>query len=193
MTVSELLQAVYRGDDAARDAILAERDPADVFEAAAVGDVAVLAALLDEGDGGVGTDFGGGLVGAVAVDGFTPLHLAAFFRHPDAVALLLDRGADVDAVAANATRVRPLHSAAAGGDAEAIRRLVEAGADVNAVQHGGYTPLHAVAQNGDEAAVHLLLSNGADRVARTDDGRDAAALAAAAGHAALAARLAAHP
>jgi ankyrin repeat protein len=184
------MQAVYRGDDAGRDAILAERDPADVFEAAAVGDVAVLAALLDEGDGGVGDDFGGGLVGAVAVDGFTPLHLAAFFRHPDAVWLLLDRGAEVDAVAANLSRVRPLHSAVAGGDAEAIRLLVGAGADVNAVQQGGFTPLHAVAQHGDGAAVDLLLASGADPAARTDDGRDAADLATAAGHGALAARLA---
>jgi ankyrin repeat protein len=190
VSVSDLLNAVYRGDDAARDAILAERDPADVFEAAAVGDVARLAALLDEGDGGVGGDYGAGLVGAVSVDGFTPLHLAAFFRHPDAVALLIGRDADVDAVAANPMRVRPLHSAAAGGDPDAVRLLVEAGADVNAVQHGGYTPLHALAQHGDADGAALLLARGADAGARTDDGRTPADLAAAAGHAALAERLA---
>ncbi|MDQ1711834.1 MAG: uncharacterized protein QOE45_1284 [Frankiaceae bacterium] len=189
MQISDLLNALYRGDDAARDAVLAERDPADVFEAAAVGDVAVLAALLDEGDGGVGAGYGHALVGAVAVDGFTPLHLAAFFRHPDAAALLVDRGADVNAVAANDSRVRPLHSAAAGGDLATLRMLVGAGADVNAVQHGGFTALQAVAQHGDGAAVDLLLAHGADRAARTDDGRSAADLASAAGHAELAARL----
>ena len=174
--MSDLLQAVYRGDDAARDAILRERAPSTVFEAAAVGSVERLDALLDD-------------PGAVAEDGFTPLHLAAFFRHPEAVRLLLSRGAPVNAVAANPMRVQPLHSAAAGGDPECVRLLVEAGADVDARQEGGFTPLHACAQNGDEAAVSALLAAGADPVLATDDGRTAADFARDAGHHAVVARL----
>ena len=167
--MSDLLQAVYQGDDAARDAILATRAPATVFEAAAVGDVATLDALLTD-------------PGAVADDGFTPLHLAAFFRHPDAVRLLLERGAPVNVVASNAMKVQPLHSAAAGGDTECVRLLVEAGADVDARQEGGFAPLHASAQNGDAAAVEALLAAGADPSAPTDDGRTAADFAREAGH-----------
>ena len=174
--MSDLLQAVYRGDAAARDGILASRAPETVFEAAAVGDVDRLAALLDD-------------PGAVADDGFTPLHLAAFFRHPAAVRLLLERGAPVNAVAANPTRVQPLHSAAAGGDADCVRLLVAAGADVDARQQGGFVPLHAAAQNGDEAALETLLAAGADPSVATEDGRTAADLARAAGHDPVLARL----
>ncbi len=177
MTESDLLAAVYRGDGAARDAILATRAPADVFEAAAVGDTARLAALLD---------LDPARVAAYAEDGFTPLHLAAFFGHADALRLLLDRGAPVDAVATNPMRVRPLHSAAAGPHPECVRLLVEAGAEVDARQHGGWTPLHAVAQNGDAASVDLLLGRGADPALANDAGQTAESLARAAGHAAIA-------
>ncbi len=177
---TDLLAAVYRGDDVARDAILAVRMPADVFEAAAVGDVARLAALLD---------LDSARVAGYAEDGFTPLHLAAFFRRPDAVRLLLNRGAPVGAVAGNPSAVQPLHSAVAGRDLACVRLLVEAGADVNARQHGGWTPLHAVAQHDDAEAVELLLAAGAIPATAKDDGRTPADLARAAGHHTLAERL----
>ena len=175
--MSDLLQAVYRGDDTTRDEILATRAPDTVFEAAAVGDTGRLAELLDD-------------PAATAGDGYTPLHLAAFFGHADAVRLLLDRGAPVGAVAENPMRVQPLHSAAAGGDTACVRLLVDAGADVNARQEGGFVPLHAAAQNGDAAAVELLLAAGADPSLPTDDGRTAADLAREAGHEAVVDRLA---
>lgn len=170
--MSDLLRAVYRGDDAARDEILAARAPETAFEAAAVGDVERLGALLGD-------------VTAVSDDGFTALHLAAFFRHPEAVRLLLGRGAPVNAVAANPMRVQPLHSAAAGGDPECVRLLVDSGADVNATQEGGFVPLHASAQNGDGAAVEALLAAGADPSIVTEDGRTAADFAREAGHDAI--------
>jgi len=99
-----------------------------------------------------------------AADYFTPLHLAAFFGRPEAVASLLAAGADVEAEATNSflTQVRPLHSAAAGGRLECCRLLVEAGADVNAQQGGGGTPLAAARANSDEALVELLVDAGAE-------------------------------
>jgi ankyrin repeat protein len=160
--VSPLLRAQYAMDEARVAALLAEGPELDVHEAAAVGDTERLRALLDEDPA---------LVGAFASDGFQPLHLAAFFRRPAAVRLLLERAADANAVATNDTRVAPLHSAAAGGDHESVRLLLEAGADPNARQRGGFAPLHAAAAAGDRELVELLLASGADRAAETDDGR----------------------
>ena len=180
--VSALLHAVYRraGGDLL-DVLREHAEPLDVFEAAAVGDTARLAALLD-GDGKR-------VVEQISADGFTPLHLAAFFGQPDAVEALLLAGADPRAVANNPMRVEPVHSAAAGRSYRAVALLLEAGASVDARQEGGYVPLHAAAANGDEEIVDLLLDGGADHTARTDDGQSAPGLARENGHDELARRL----
>jgi ankyrin repeat protein len=178
--LSPLLAATYRHRPDLAQIVLAAAPPLDVFDAAAVGDVDRLAELLDADPV---------LANAYASDGFTPLGLAAYFGHPAAVRLLLERGADPSAAARNAMRVQPLHSAVAGRSAEAVRLLLAAGADPNARQHGGWTPLLAAAAHGDEDVVNNLLAAGADAAAVNDAGQDAAALAAEHGHAALAERL----
>lgn len=100
-------------------------------------------------------------VRAVSVDGFPPLYLAAFFGHAEIVTLLLQMGADCNAVAQNGSAVEPLHSAVAGRDARIVERLLLAGAHVNARQNGGFTPLHAALQNEDHQIVALLRRRGA--------------------------------
>jgi ankyrin repeat protein len=116
---SELLQAVYRGDQARAEEL-------DVFEAAAVGRTERLRELLDEDPS---------LANAWAEDGFQPLGLASFFGHVDAVRLLLERGADVNSPSRNEMKVMPLHSAAAtqhpGARYELAKLLLEHGADPN--------------------------------------------------------------
>jgi ankyrin repeat protein len=171
--VSLLLRARYAMDDALVEAVLEARPELGVHEAAAVGDAARLRALLGAEPQ---------LARAVAADGFTPLHLAAFFGQPHAVRLLLERGADPEAVAANATAVTPLHSAAAADDREAARLLLVAGADPNARQRGGYAPLHSAAAAGDGELAQLLLENGADPGLASDGGATAADLARERGH-----------
>ena len=172
--VSAIRRAVYaRQDEIA--AVLLDANPAlDVFDAAAVGRTRGLEELLaGERE----------LAQASASDGFTALHLAVFFGHEDAAALLLEHGADANAVARNAElEVAPLHSAAAGGHSKLVSLLLEHGADPNARQRGGFTPLHAAAQNGDQESVEALLERGVDKAAQTDEGKTAAELAAAAGH-----------
>jgi ankyrin repeat protein len=175
-----VLFALYRNQRPIVDALLAQRPELDLFSATALGDEARLATLL-AGDAGA--------AGAFAADGFTSLHLAAFFGRVGAARRLLDAGADASAVARNSMRVQPLHSASAGGHRAICALLLARGADVNARQHGGWTPLHAAAQNGDTELAEMLLAAGADPGATDDDGHTAAALAADAGHAALAARL----
>jgi uncharacterized protein len=153
--MSELLAAVYRGDQARVDELLAAEPVLDIFEAAAVGRAERVAELLDADPG---------LVSAWADDGFTPLHLAAYFGHVDAVRLLLERGADVGAVSRNQLAVQPLNSTAASREptrVEVARLLLDAGADPNGELEGGFRPIDAAAQTGDEALVALLRERGA--------------------------------
>ncbi|HEX2045767.1 MAG TPA: ankyrin repeat domain-containing protein [Gaiellaceae bacterium] len=180
--MSEILKALYEGDESRVAVLLAEDPELDVFEAAALGRTELVAAHLDA-DATLAAAFGPG--------GFTPLHLAAFFRHPQTAQLLVERGAPVDAVARNEEIVvTPLHSAAAARQTETAGLLLERGADPNARQAGGFTPLHAAAQHGDAALAELLIAHGADPAAAADDGRTAAAFAREGGFEELAARLA---
>lgn len=167
--MSELLQAVYQGDKARVDELLAEDPELDVFEAAAVGRTDRLRELLDEDPD---------LANAWAGDGFQPLGLASFFGHVEAARLVVERGAEVNSASRNDMKVMPLHSAAATGDPDAryelAKLLLEHGADPNARQEGGFTPIHAAAQNGDDELYELLVAAGADPEAATDDGRTVA-------------------
>ena len=166
------MQALYRGDEQGAAAIREASSSLDAFEAAALGDLDQLRARLDENDLAVS---------AWSDDGFTPLHYAAFFGHPEAARLLLERGADLELPARNeqfAPEARPLHSALAARQKEVALVLLDAGAEVNAREHQGTTPLHEAAQHGDVELVQLLLERGADPSARLDDGRMPADLAA---------------
>jgi uncharacterized protein len=156
--VSELLQAIYQGNQARADELLAEDPELDVFEAAAVGRTDRLRELLDEDPD---------LANAWADDGFQPLGLASFFGHVEAARLLAERGAEVNSASRNDMKVMPLHSAAATGDPDAryelAKLLLDHGADPNARQQDDYTPLMAADQLGDERLRQLLLDHGANR------------------------------
>jgi adenosylhomocysteine nucleosidase len=171
--VSVALLARYRFDRPTVDAILAANPSLDVFEAAALGRVDDLASLLAGAPDAVE---------AYSPDGFTALHLAAFFGSAAAVGLLLDAGARVDAWTRNALANQPLHAAAAGRQVEICRMLLATGADVNARQHGGFGPLHEAAQLGNREMVELFLAAGAEPGLVADDGSTPTDLAARAGH-----------
>jgi ankyrin repeat protein len=154
--MSELLQAIYRGDQARVDELLAANPELDVFEASAVGRTDRLRELLDEDPD---------LANAWAGDGFQALGLASFFGHVEAAQLLVERGAEVNSASRNDMKVMPLHSAAATGDPdtryELAKLLLEHGADPNARQQDDYTPLMAADQHGDERLRKLLVDHGA--------------------------------
>lgn len=135
------------------------------------------------------------LVTSFSHDGFTALHLAAFFNQPDVVELLLERHADIHAVAKNRTfapGATPLHCAVAGGNARSVTMLLNAGAKVNERSQGGYTPLHLATGAGNEDIVAILLRHGADVRLRTDDGSTAEMLATKNGNGTLATLLRKH-
>ena len=154
--MTELLQALYRGDRDLLDELLAAEPELNMFEAAAVGRTDRLHGLLEADPS---------LANAWADDGFQPLGLASFFGHVDAVRLLVERGAEVNSASRNQMKVMPLHSAAATADPDArheiARILLEAGADPNARQTDDFTPLMAADQREDARLRLLLVEHGA--------------------------------
>jgi ankyrin repeat protein len=178
--VSAIMRSRYRFDRATTDALLAVDPDLDVFEAATLGYIDRLRDRLAEDPT---------RVLAFSRDGFTALHLAAFFGKTESARTLIAGGAAVDVYSRNELQVQPLHSAAAGRHHEVCRLLIAAGADVDAKQRHDFTPLHAAAQHGDVELVELLLSAGADPTAPRDSGETPADTAEAAGHVDVARRL----
>jgi ankyrin repeat protein len=175
--VSLLLHARYHSRFDAVEALLEIlHDELDVFESAALGRADRLARLLAQNPRVIDTR---------APDGFTPLQLATFFAQPEAVKLLLQRGADVEAVSANPMGLRALHSAAAGGSTEIVERLLLARADPNSRQQRGLTALHAAAFAGRVDMTRVLLAHGADAALVDVEGKTAYDMALAKGHAAV--------
>jgi uncharacterized protein len=166
--ISEAMQALYAGERERGEALLAPGQET-VFEAAAFGRFARLEELLSEQPE---------LVRSWSEDGFTPLHLACFAGGAEATRLLVERGADLEALStASFAKVRPLGTAAFARDHESARVLLEAGADPSGPGEGGFTPLYTAAQNGDVELARLLLEHGTDAGASASDGRTPADLA----------------
>ena len=151
-----LMAALYRGHHAVVSALVDAGAPVDIFAAAATGRLDALEAELTANPSGVSL---------FAYDGWTALHLAAFFGQTAAVERLLDSGADTSAVSSNSLRNTPLHAAVAGGHVETSLLLVERGAPVSVADAGGHTPLHIAAEAGAVPVVRALLDRGADPLA----------------------------
>ena len=93
--------------------------------------------------------------------GRTPLQAAAEGGHKEAVRMLLDKGADVNAAPAAINGITALQAAIQHGDASLVGILLEAGADVNAWA-GEFTPLICAARKSDSKVLGWLLSRQAD-------------------------------
>lgn len=103
-------------------------------------------------------------------EGFTPLALAAFFGHPEAVKVLLEHGADVNLKPESRFANTALDAAVAGNHTDVVRILLAAGGDANVRSAGNATSLHKAAQHGNLEVVRLLLDHGADPNAVRDGG-----------------------
>ncbi len=173
--ISPIMDALYHGhaDEALRLAEELGSEKLTIHEAAALGTVARIEALLSED---------AAAVNAWSPDGFQPLQLAAFFGRREAAALLLARGGDVNTHANNSFKVAALHAALAGPTPDIARSLIDAGADVNARQQAGVTPLQEAANNGNVDLIRLLVERGADPSAKDDQGQSAADWARKGGH-----------
>jgi ankyrin repeat protein len=151
-----LMAALYAKQTAAVEWLVASGAPLDIFAAAALGRLDRLETLLPS------SPSGGAGVNSYSYDGWTPLHLAAFFGQRAAAERLLTAGASLNAVSTNALRNTPLHAAVAGGHVDVALLLIDAAADVNAVDAGGHTPFHIAAEAGYLPVAKALLARNAD-------------------------------
>ena len=174
-----LLAKYYRQEETAAF-LLQFRPDLDFFEACVAGQTDKVMGEIREN---------GKLLQAHNTDGWTPLHLAAFFGQRELAQALLDAGAQVDARSTNAMKNTPLHAAVAGGKTDLVQLLLQCGADVNARQEGGWTALHGAAQAGNRPMVELLIAHGADLQARATNNQSALDLAMLKGHSEIAALL----
>lgn len=181
---SAILTAVYHRQQAIVNLLVARGAELSMFEACAAGELERVERLLD--------DSAGAAVAGFSEDGWTPLHLAAFFGHAKVVECLLARGADVTTRSTNPTANTPLHAALAANQKMAAGLLLGAGADVNATDAAGWRPLHLAAAANNLDAIKTLVAQGADVHSTNKDGVTPRDLAEQKGHREAAAFLRRH-
>jgi ankyrin repeat protein len=153
----------------------------NLFEAINAGDVGRVHAFLASGIDVNAPDLHG-----------TPLHLAVATNQVAVALMLIDAGADLEAVG-DPAGAHPLHLATLHGHAAMARLLIERGATLEARDGHGRTPLIVAANFGKEDLAKLLLDAGADPLAKDDIyGETAILLAALSGNTKIAALLPSH-
>ncbi|WP_339314244.1 ankyrin repeat domain-containing protein [Paenibacillus sp. FSL R10-2734] len=146
----------------------------EVFQAAQQGDAARLQEILE---------FHPALANTENKEGLTPLGYAAHFGKEAAVQVLLDFGADIDAVSHSKISFIPsntaLHAAIAGErDMNLIQLLLKKGAHTNIFDSDGHTALHSAAFHADNVElIRLLIEHGADIHAKIEDSESVLAVA----------------
>jgi ankyrin repeat protein len=116
-------------------------------------------------------------------DGLTPLGYAAHYGKTNVVKLLLDYGANVDAVSHSRISYIPsntaLHAAIAGERSiEVIATLLKFKAQTHILDSNGQTCLHTAAFHDDNVEIiNLLIEHGADVNTKSEDGRTPLAFA----------------
>lgn len=129
-----------------------------LHRAARLGQAAEVAECLAQGES----------VDAFSVHGFTPLMLAAWEGHVEAVRLLIAAGADFHLTTSFGCTA--LHLAAAAGHLEVAPALVAGGVPVDARNRDGRTPALEVARSNHAGVAALLHAHGADPELRDGEG-----------------------
>jgi uncharacterized protein len=162
--VSAVFLALYRGNKTAALAIASKKLELDVFEASALGDLERLKNTANSDPSSVFS---------YSTDGFTALALAAYLGQKESVEYLVEKGADLNALAKNETGYTALTGAVSQNHNEIVKVLVKNGARVNHRYEGGFTPLMHASYAGNIELVSFLLQNGADPLAKNGEGKTA--------------------
>ncbi|XP_077997100.1 uncharacterized protein LOC144450371 [Glandiceps talaboti] len=128
-----------------------EKDPHDLIYAALGGDIEKVKFYLANG---YDVNYADGV-------NMTSLHHGAALGHLDICKLLLEAGAQVNAVSTTLNKRTSLHYGAEEGHLDICKLLLEAGAQVNAADGDKWTSLHFGAWKGHLDICKLLLEAGA--------------------------------
>ena len=156
---SAILTAVYHRQKEIVNLLVARGASLSLSEACAAGELERVERTLNPST-----------INAYSADGWTPLHLAAFFGHPKVAELLLAHDADVTARSRNSNGNTPLHAALAGNHKFVAGVLIGRGSDLNAADGNGWHPLHIAAANNNLDAINALIAQGADVAAGNGEG-----------------------
>ena len=171
---SAILTAVYHRQKEIVNLLVARGANLTLFEACAAGEIERVERLLHESASGAAGATG---INDYSADGWTPLHLAAFFGHAKIVELLIAHAADVLARSRGANGNTPLHAALAGNHKFVAGVLIGHGADVNAPDAQGWRPLHLADANNNMDAITALIAQGAEVQAPNGEAQTALSLA----------------
>lgn len=94
-------------------------------------------------------------------EGLSPLHLAVLRGHKGLARMLLDAGADINAMDIKSGQ-SPLMHAVESNNTDMVHFLIESGCDVNSQSYSGNTALHSACGRGQVDTVRLLLKSGSD-------------------------------
>jgi uncharacterized protein len=160
--VSAIFLALYRGNKPAALAVASKKPELDIFEASALGNLERLKNIVKHDPASINS---------YSPDGFTALALAAYLGQKESVEYLVEKGADLNALARNETGYTALTGAVSQNHNEIAKILVKKGAKVNHGYEGGFTPLMHAAYAGNLELVSFLLQNGADPKAKNGEGK----------------------
>ena len=161
-----VLYAVYAKHPEIAESFIAKGVEPSIFESAITGRTQRVKALLKKNPE---------LIRAYSADGWTALHLN--WGHLDIVKLLLDRGADINALSHNHFTATPLQGAVASERFELGKLLIARGANVNCRGEEGGSPLHEAAGSGQLDFAEFLLAHDANVNALDDNGKTPLAIA----------------
>ncbi len=123
-----LAAASHTHNRAIADVLLAHGAEHDIYTATFIGDRARVEAFLAANPG------------LAKMPGIHQIPILSFATDGDLAALLIERGADVNAMSRVPYQTTPLHGAARRGYADVVDVLLEAGADTTVQDYNGKTP-----------------------------------------------------
>ena len=155
-------------------------DPVPLIQAAKIQDWDKLRTLLEQGEQATVT----------SADGATALHWASYWDNIETAELLINSGANPNAM--NDLGATALWNASLNGSEDMVGMLLRSGADPAISLVSGESPVMTAARTGSAKVVELLLTAGADPNATATRGQTALMWAAAQHHAAVVSVLLGH-